>query len=274
MEEKKAIHMGHRERVRQRFRSEGLLAFSEHEVLELLLTYAIPQRDVNPLAHELVRQFGSLSGVLEADESELMRVPGVGQNAALLLTMMPQLMSVYQRSAMGARPMITNLDSARRYCGALFVGAHDERVYAICLDKSGRVIHPALLHKGTLDEVTIYPRVVLETALRYHAHSVLLAHNHPGGVCEPSQADYDSTVDVVAALKLIRVTVIDHLIISGDSVYSMTKQGRPGGKAPGPEEFSYLRGRSTPDGRTTLKEGREAEWIALDVSGMTKEPRT
>lgn len=272
MEEKKGIHTGHRERIRERFRSEGLSAFSEHEVLELLLTYAIPQRDVNPLAHELVTRFGSLSGVLEADESELMRVPGVGRNAALLLTMMPQLMSVYRRSAMGERPVITNLRSARRYCEALFVGAHDERVYVVCLDKSGRVIHPALLHRGTLDEVTLYPREVLETALRYHAHSALLAHNHPGGVCEPSQADYDSTVDVVAALRLIRVTVLDHLIISGDSVYSMTKQSCPSGAQPG--EFSYLRGRDTADRRPSLREEREDEWIALDLSGMAKRPRT
>lgn len=262
MEEKKGIHAGHRERIRQRFRSEGLAAFSDHEVLELLLTYAIPQRDVNPLAHELIAQFGSLSGVLEADESELLRVSGVGRNAALLLTMMPHLMSAYQRSAMGERPVIDNLSSARQYCAALFLGAHDERVYAICLDQSGRVIHPALLHKGTLDQVAMYPRVVVETALRYHAHSVLLAHNHPGGICEPSQADYDSTVAVVEAMRLIGIRVIDHLILAGGMAYSMMKRGQCGEREAG--DFSYvIRSRNVSGRRGTLRQEPEVTWLAL-----------
>ena len=89
MDENKGIHAGHRQRMKERFRREGLDGFSEHEVLELLLMYAIPQRDVNPLAHTLIKRFGSLAGVLEAHESDLTQVPGVGENAALLLTLMP-----------------------------------------------------------------------------------------------------------------------------------------------------------------------------------------
>ena len=178
MSEKK-VHAGHRARMKERFMKEGLSGFSEHEVLELLLMFAIPQKDVNPLAHALIRRFGSLSAVLEASPAELMRVAGVGQNAAALLSLMPQLMGYYQHSAMGAKPSITNLSGAKRYAGALFFGVHEECVYMICLDQSGRVLSPALLHKGTIDQVQIYPREVVETALRYHAHAVLLAHNAP-----------------------------------------------------------------------------------------------
>ena len=111
--------------------------------------FAIPQRDVNPLAHRLIERFGSLSAVLETAPSELKRVDGVGENAAVLLSLMPQLLSYYQHSAMGSKPVITNLAEARRYAGALFFGLHEERVYMICMDQSGRVLRPALLHKGT-----------------------------------------------------------------------------------------------------------------------------
>ena len=94
----KAVHAGHRARMRERFMKEGLSGFSEHEVLELLLMFAIPQRDVNPLAHRLIDRFGSLSAVLESSPAELTRVDGVGENAAVLLSLMPQLLSYYQHS--------------------------------------------------------------------------------------------------------------------------------------------------------------------------------
>ena len=119
-EQKKSIHAGHRERIRNRLKNEGLSSFSEHEVLELLLTYAIPRIDVNPLAHELIVRFGRLSNVLEADPSELMQVKGMGENAALLLTMMPQLVRYYQMNALGERPVVINTADAKTYCGPLF----------------------------------------------------------------------------------------------------------------------------------------------------------
>ena len=176
------VHAGHRARLRERFLREGLDGFSEHEVLELLLTYAIPYKDVNPLAHALIARFGSLAGVLEADAAELRQVSGIGENAAVLLSLMPALLGRYQKSAMGERPILSNFAQAQTFCGALFFGAHDERFYIVCLDKSARVIHTEMLHRGTIDEVAVYPRPVVEIALRHHAHAVLLAHNHPGGI--------------------------------------------------------------------------------------------
>ena len=142
----KSIHAGHRERIRERLRTSGLNAFSDHEVLELLLTFAIPRQDTNPLAHDLINAFGSLSAVLDADESELMRVKGMGKHAALLLTMMPQLMQRYQLSSLGKRPVITTLADAKNYCAPLFVGAGEEKIYMICLDQAGHVLHRILLH--------------------------------------------------------------------------------------------------------------------------------
>ena len=176
------------------------------------------------MAHELLAQFGSLSAVLEADASELLRVAGVGENTAALITLMPELFGYYQRNALGAKPVVTNLAEAKTYCESLFFGAHEEMAYVICLDQSGRVLHPALLRRGTVDEVNIYPREVVEAVIRYHAHSVVLAHNHPGGSPNPSQADVDSTTRIARALRSIDVSLMDHLIFSGSEVYSMMRE--------------------------------------------------
>lgn len=262
MAEKKHLHSGHRARVRERFRQQGFDGFSEHEVLELLLTYAIPQKDVNPLAHELINTFGSLSQVLEAEASELMRVPGVGENAAVLLCMMPQLLGYYQKNAMGAKPVISNLEQARRYCSTLFFGQHMELFYVVCLNKSGQVIHPTLLQTGTIDEVSVYPRMVVEAALRHHAHTVLLAHNHPSGVEQPSGADYKVTQLIINALSTISIGVVDHVIISGEKVYSMTQRSQ-GDTGPA-SEFSYvLRSTNVPGIRGRLREDEELQFITM-----------
>lgn len=227
MADKESIHAGHRERIRQRFMEQGLNGFAEHEVLELLLTFAIARKDVNPLAHELIDHFGSLSAVLEADTRELMKVKGVGENTAALLTLIPQLFGVYQRSALGERPRVTNIAEAKAYCRSLFFGAHEEMVYALCLDQNGRVIHCALLRRGTVDEVAIYPRDVVETVIRCRAHSVMMAHNHPSGSLSPSQADIDITIRIAKALKAIDVSLSDHLIYADGEIVSMLRELSP-----------------------------------------------
>ena len=228
MAEKDNIHAGHRQRIRERYEQQGLAGFAEHEVLELLLTFAIARKDVNPLAHELIAQFGSLAAVLEADKRELMRVNGVGENTAALITLMPQLLGLYRRSAMGEKPVITNISEARHYCQSLFFGEHEEKVYLLCLDQAGRVLHPVLLRKGTVDEVNIYPREVVEMALRYRAHTVLLTHNHPSGSASPSQADLSVTLRIAHVLNAIGISLMDHLILAENEVISMKREYESG----------------------------------------------
>lgn len=260
-QKEKSIHAGHRERIRERARREGLAAFSEHEVLELLLTYAIPQKDVNPLAHALIARFGSLASVLGADENELMSVKGVGANAALLLNMLPDLMRYYQISTLGDKPVVANLAQARRYCAPLFLGAREEQLYMICLNKNGQVLRVTLLHTGTVDEVALYPRVVVQTALRHDAHAVLLAHNHPSGMIEPSAADLRATLAVTRALETMNIALVDHLIFAGEEAYSMTRRSLL--SQPETENFSYM----ASAGGMPLKDTQENTWIAMDLSG-------
>ena len=255
----KSIHTGHRERLRERLRTAGLNAFSEHEVLELLLTYAIPRQDVNPLAHELIGTFGSLSAVLDAHESELLRVKGVGKHAALLLTMMPQLMQRYQLSSLGEHPVITTLADAKRYCAPLFVGAIEEQIYMICLDQAGHVLYRTLLHTGTVDQVMLHPRTVVETALRHHAHAVILAHNHPSGTAQPSQADLDVTRRIGSALYMIGIRLVDHLIFAGAGAFSIV---RDCAIAEDGNEIPYVRGMAA-DSAGALRE-EQYDWIAFE----------
>ena len=255
----KSIHSGHRERIRERLRTAGLEAFSEHEVLELLLTYAIPRADVNPLAHELITTFGSLSAVLDAHESELLRVKGMGKHAALLLTMMPQLMRRYQMSSLGERPVITTLAHAKAYCAPLFIGASEEQIYMICLDQAGHVLHRSLLHTGTVDQVMLHPRTVVETAIRHHAHAVILTHNHPSGIADPSQADLDITKRIGTALFMIGIKLVDHLIFAADSAFSIKRECMIEADA---DTQCYVRNMAA-DGADALRE-EQYEWIAFE----------
>lgn len=271
MDDKKSIHAGHRERLRERFRKEGLDGFSEHEVLELLLTYAIPQRDVNPLAHALIKHFGSLAGVLDAHESELLQVNGIGPHAALMLTLMPQLFSVYQRSSLGAAPVINTLGDAKKFCNHLFTGIHNERFYVICLNQQGHVLHTELLYEGTIDEVTIYPRQIVQMVLRHHAYGVMFVHNHPSGQPEPSQADIDTTEMIIKALRLISVRVIDHLIFTKETIYSMIRQSQYNMQEDPSTQFSYVMSSAqVPGRRGTI--GDEIEMVYMTSAyGADKE---
>lgn len=257
-----SIHAGHRERLRERLRTAELSTFSEHEVLELLLTYAIPRQDVNPLAHELISTFGSLSAVLDADESELLRVKGMGKHAALLLTMMPQLMRYYQMNQLGERPVITNLAQARAYCAPLFIGSNEEQIYMICLDQAGHVIYRTLLYTGTVDQVMLHPRTVVETAIRHHAFSVILAHNHPSGTAEPSQADIDVTGCIASVLIMIGIKLVDHLIFAGNAAFSMKSECLIDSCT---NRMSYVKPIAA-DKAGALRE-KQYEWVWLDMRG-------
>lgn len=218
------MHEGHRERLRQSYLYGGADAMHEHQLLELLLTYAIPRRDVNPLAHELISTFGSLSKVLAADPHELMQVPGVGPNAAILLTLAGRLERESSKRKL-ERTHIMTPRNAEKYCCDLLANEKYERFWLICLDLNKRVIHTEMLAKGSLTEARIYPRVVAEVALRHGAHSVILCHNHPSGSASPSVSDVDATRAVRAALTPLGIALHDHIIVGDGAAYSMLSRG-------------------------------------------------
>ena len=214
-------HDGHRSRMRERFRREGLNGFADHEALELMLFYAIPQRNVNPLAHRLLDTFGSLHGVLDAPVEELQKVEGVGEYAATLLSLFSQTARRIQQSRQSQLTPVTNRGQAESHCLALLGGLRQERFYAVCLNGQMQCLGDALIATGSISEVPAYPRLVAEAALRYNAHSVVLCHNHPGGSAVPSQSDLDMTAELAALLSSLEVALADHIIVADGETFSL-----------------------------------------------------
>lgn len=219
------MHEGHRSRMRERFRKEGLEGFAPHEALELLLFYARARGDVNPLAHDLLENFGSIKGVLEARPEQLMAVKGVGEETATLLSMIVPLFRKYQECVCAERKVLRNRVAAEGYCAALLAGLRTERFYVISLSSAMSVLGQRAVGEGSLNEVPAYPRLVVETALNYNAFGVVLCHNHPGGVAEPSPDDVAVTQNVEAVLRHLGIRLIDHIIIAGSAAYSMSLNG-------------------------------------------------
>ena len=222
----KNLHAGHRETLRNRFMREGEFEhFEDHQILELLLFYANARQDTNPLAHELLDTFGSLKGVLEARPEMLTAVKGIGPQAATLISMVVPLTRVWNRCAMARPDRIGNSREAEKYCLSLVAGNRTERFYVIALNAQCNVLGRRRISEGSLSEVSAYPRLVMETALNYNAHSVLLCHNHPGGTCAPSQEDIASTLQLQRLLNGVGILVLDHIIVAGSVTYSMIEHG-------------------------------------------------
>lgn len=220
-----SIHEGHRDRMKERFREHGLDNFSDHNVLELLLLYAIPRRDVNPIAHTLLDTFGTLEGVFEAAFSELVSVPGIGENAATLLSLVPQVSKRHMLAKSQRREEIRDSSDAGSYIAARYLFERDELVYMICLDAMRHVICCKEIARGTVNSAEISLRRIIETALLHSATSVILSHNHTSGVAIPSAEDELTTARVSQALALIGVELIDHIVVAGEDYVSMADSG-------------------------------------------------
>lgn len=228
------MHEGHRGRLTKRFLMEGFESFEDHEILELLLFYALPRVDTNPIAHRLLEKFGSLAGVLEADAKDLAQTPGIGPGAAAYLAMFPEAFRAYERSKLGKRPMIRSIDEACRFARTLLFGKPVEQIYVIWLNTQSRVIHSERLSEGSVSESPVYISHIAAAALRHHAVKGIVAHNHPGGNVQPSAADIRTTQDILHALALLGIELVDHIIVSENEHFSfqadslMVKSDLPG----------------------------------------------
>nr|VFK24864.1 MAG: DNA repair protein RadC [Candidatus Kentron sp. LFY] len=212
--------------MRNRFLSEELDHFEDHQVLELILFQVLKRRDTNPIAHQLLRRFGSLSGVLEADPVDLATVEGVGKQAATFLALLPAVTRRYFHDRVARnRPRLDHPEIVAEYLIPLMAGRSEEVFYVLCLDTQCRVLYPALLGKGTVKEAHVHPRRVVEVAIRHRAASLILAHNHPGGTVRPSEQDRRLTRHLVQILGGIDIAVLDHVIVAGEDVYSFSASG-------------------------------------------------
>ena len=222
---KENIHAGHRQRLRKKFLQQGADSLEPHELLELLLFYAVPRKDTNPIAHALINRFGSLQGVLSAPLEELVKVPDVGRNAAVLIQLIAPL---YRQSLIFAADHEVVLDTRERigeYFRDIFIAHPAEVMYQLCLDAKGRKLDLSKVGEGDVGSVGLNVRRILENALRSRAVLVVLAHNHPSGVALPSHEDRTATEIVREALENVGVQLVDHFIVADNDYISMAESG-------------------------------------------------
>lgn len=233
----KNIHAGHRQRVKEEFLARGLCGMPDHRVLELLLFYAIPRGDVNPLAHRLVEHFGSLRGVLQATYDQLLAVEGMGPNGAALFQLILAAAARYMEEDASFDGQIVSSWQLKERIEPYFLGQRDELALLVCLDAGGRLLAIRKLGQGVADCVQITTRKVLEAALSCNAAQVVLAHNHVSGSAVYSRADVEATRRLSRVLDEAGVTLTDHVIVSGGDMISLAESGLMGeelGEAPLP----------------------------------------
>lgn len=219
------IHKGHRLRLKNRFLEQGLDGFTDVQVLELLLFYAVPQKDTNGLAHTLINTFGSLSQVLEANVEDLKKVPGISDHSATLLSLVTQLARYYQVDCAGRTKQLTTLDACGEYLVPRFFGRGQETVFLLCLDAKCKVLDCREVGEGSVNCASISIRKIVETALKLNATTVVLAHNHPSGIALPSDEDVQTTRRIFAALEAVDVYLADHFVVADGDYVSMVQSG-------------------------------------------------
>ena len=220
-------YLGHRERLRRRFLLGGGRDMPDYELLELLLTIAIPRRDVKPLAKELIRKFGSFAEVVNAPLEELMLVKGVKENTAAVLRIVREcsVRSSWQSLKGTDAPVISDFDAMVDYCRSAMAYQMVEEFRIIFLNSKLYVIGEEIQQRGTVDQVAIHPREVIKSAMMHGASAMILVHNHPSGIVTPSKADMEITKRIKEAAEAVSIRLFDHLIISKSSVYSFHNQG-------------------------------------------------
>lgn len=220
------LHSGHRKRMKEKYRKNGLKDFHDHEALELLLYYCYPRCDTNEVAHKMLIEFGSLHNLLEANIEVIMAKLGCTENVAILLNLVPQLASKYLTSRWGKRLYLNNEKVAAEYVLGLFVGETIENFYVLSLDSQYKLINTTFIGKGTVDEIATYPREVVRVAINNNAANIIISHNHPGGTMRPSTGDNEATTRIAEALATVGVKTIDHIIAAGDGYFSYAARGR------------------------------------------------
>lgn len=220
-----SVHTGHRQRLKERFLKEGLDHFEEHQVLELLLFYALPQRDTNEIAHELISKFGSLPKVLDATPEELAQVKYVGDNAATLFRLITAVARYYEVSRAMQEKRLETIDDCGQYLLPYFYQRNVETVFLLSMDAAGKVLCCEKVGEGGINSAGVPIRKVVEMAMKAGATSVILAHNHPSGVALPSCADVQTTRRIALALDAVEILLVDHIVVADGDWVSLRQSG-------------------------------------------------
>jgi DNA repair protein RadC len=212
--------------MRERYLNDnGFDSFADHEALELLLFYCIPQRDTNELAHKMLREFGSLANLMDAHPKDIVKRCKISENTAIMVSMIPKLAKRYYKSKWEKNARLINSQIAGRYLIDLFAERNTESFYLLCLDAQRRLNNAAIISEGTVEETAVYIRNIIQSALLHNAVNVVLSHNHPGGSVSASGADIEATRQIIRAFDLMEITVLDHIIVANGRYFSFAENG-------------------------------------------------
>ena len=219
------LHEGHRKGMKERFIKSGLDDFAPHNILELLLFYSIPRGDTNPVAHRLIDTFGSLSGVFDATPEELAKVDGVGENSAILISMIPQIARKYLEDKADTANIVGGCSDIGAFLLPKFVGRTNEALMMVSIDNKNKIISCSVVAEGTVDSAKVSRRKIMEEAMKVKATRVILAHNHPCGVAVPSSEDVVMTKEIGRLFAQVGIELVDHIIVANDVYVSMAASG-------------------------------------------------
>ncbi len=211
-ENKKNHSLGHRQRLKEKLFNNTNLP--DYEILELLLTYAIPRKDTKDLAKELLDRFGSIRGCLLAKEGELESVINVGKGVSLYFTLLRETISRFAIGKINEKPTFTTLEDFLCIAYPRLASLSEEEVWLACLDSQNRLISFECLFKGGIDEVYVQCRGIVELAIKRKASAIMLCHNHPGGAIEPSAADRELTKSIVNVCEGLDIRFFEHFVIT------------------------------------------------------------
>lgn len=272
-EKKPNLHAGHRDRMRERFLRTGGEGMAEHEVLEMLLFYALPRCDTNDLAHSLIEEFGSLSAVLEADVSALCSITGISEKTALYLRLLGKTADLYLTDKLYREDTSSLLDSADKIAQFMwpkFLSSTVERVYLLLFDNSLHLLDCFLVCEGAVSGVAVSTRRITERAYRKNAAAAVLAHNHPRGLSVPSGDDIQLTRRIDEALQLLEIPLLEHFVFGARDYSPIMSKHR----AQPPEEYAassladVFRFRA-PECRSI--DYQPAWWLAYEKEGLYRE---
>jgi DNA repair protein RadC len=216
----KPHYLDHRIRLRNRFLENGINGLQDYEVVELFLTFVIPQKDVKDAAKQAIKKFGSIKGFFDADEKELTEIPYFKDKALTLRFFIKEVSLLYQKQQAEQIPVTQSKEDLINYCKSKLGFKKDEEFWLISLDSKHAVIKENLISKGLSDKTVVYPKQVIETAMKNGASSILLLHNHPNGNPQASEQDITITKAIDIPARVLNMTIYDHIIVAGEKYFS------------------------------------------------------
>ena len=221
----KPDYLGHRKRIKAKYKSGGMKGWLDYEVLEFALSFTILRKDTKPIAKQLLSEFKTLNGVLDADRKELEKGCGISEHSALFLNFLKDISVIYLEKGLYKKDLVSSPDVVYDYLKASLKGVADEEFKVMFLNSRNRLLAVETIQKGTVNKSVVYPRKIVERALHNHATGVIISHNHPGESLKPSEDDCSITKAIKAALRTVDIVLLDHIIIGGNGYFSFRENG-------------------------------------------------